>query len=665
MGFAAGLVLVIAVGEASARLAEAFGPPVLRWYDASTQLKVDQMEKADGARVVFAGTSMVWQGMVPAEFTALDPQGRTAYNAALAGGIPAVMEPWLLEEVVPRLNPDLVVWGLSSMDFSASYGEANLERYRDALATRTGTLAAMERATARVSALVRYRSVLRHPGAMFGSDKEAVESDFDAAAAVLGDDGERMDFEVELGERRAGQIEARLAAYRIDEADIEAIYRTTEALRQRGIEVILVEMPVPSRYVALHPNGAADVAAAHETINAIGDIFDLEVVDLRYGFTDDDFVDFTHLTETGAARLTASLTATLSAVPSPLPRPGEAPLEDDVAPPSSISSSTTTTTTLPDAVVTDLIATANRAIRVFDGLFLELMGGTDDRRAPGYWTSAQHAGRYEALLRASDSGGYDVVMLGSSLAVSGFDPAAFVELDGRSAFNAGLSGMSAEHLPMWLDSVLRLADPQMAVYALAPRDVQSFDRIEGSCIDGTTEWKWSEELRETAFDPIEAITGVRWEDLFFGDPAPHPGTAWYRESYDEFGGRLSHPPASPEEIQASIELHRWEGPFDVCPERLEVIAGNVARLKDEGLDVVIVFMPLSGGRVGMFEGGREEIAGILDAIEAAAVSGGADAVLDFSALLSDDQFRDLSHADGAGARVITTELAARLADLGL
>jgi hypothetical protein len=40
-------------------------------------------------------------------------------------------------------------------------------------------------------------------------------------------------------------------------------------------------------------------------------------------------------------------------------------------------------------------------------------------------------------------------------------------------------------------------------------------------------------------------------------------------------------------------------------------------------------------------------------------------VLDFSALLPDEQFRDLAHADGAGARVITTELAARLADLGL
>jgi hypothetical protein len=256
-------------------------------------------------------------------------------------------------------------------------------------------------------------------------------------------------------------------------------------------------------------------------------------------------------------------------------------------------------------------------------------------------------------------------MMGSSLAVNGFDPSLFAELDGRKAFNAGLAGLSAEQMPVWLNSVLRLANPQMVVLALAPRDVGSLDRIEGACVDGTSDWDWSETLRASAFSPIKALVGVWWEDLFFSDLASRSGTVWYQERHDELGGRTSFPEFSAVEIEGTVDLKSWEGAFDVCPERLEVIAGNVARLKDEGLDVVIVFMPLSGGRVGMFEGGREEIAGILDAIEAAAVSGGADAVLDFSALLSDDQFRDLSHADGAGARVITTELAARLADLGL
>ena len=109
----------------------------------------------------------------------------------------------------------------------------------------------------------------------------------------------------------------------------------------------------------------------------------------------------------------------------------------------------------------------------------------------------------------------------------------------------------------------------------------------------------------------------------------------------------------------------WEGPFETCPERFDAIASNLARLEAEGITSVVVFMPMSSNRVSMFEGGREEIAGILAEIEAVALAAGADAVIDLSALLPDSQFRDLSHADASGAMAITDAVAARLAELGL
>ncbi|MBU1494162.1 MAG: hypothetical protein KJ956_09360, partial [Actinobacteria bacterium] len=204
--FVVGLVVVAGLAEGSARIAEAAGPPVLRWYDASTQLKVAQMDGIDRADVVFAGTSMAWQGLVPEVFTATDPEARSAYNAALAGGVPVVMEPWLLEEVIPRLQPEMVIWGLSSMDLSTSYGDDNLARYRDALETRTGTLARVEQTTARFSALVRYRTILRRPSALFGTEADTIETDFRDAAAILGPDGERLDFTIDLAPDRATQV---------------------------------------------------------------------------------------------------------------------------------------------------------------------------------------------------------------------------------------------------------------------------------------------------------------------------------------------------------------------------------------------------------------------------------------------------------------------------
>ena len=273
--FAAGLLVAAAAAEGSARIAEAAGPPVLRWYDATTQLKVEQMDRADSAAVVFAGTSMAWQGFVPSEFTASDPGDRTAYNAGLAGGVPVVMEPWLLEEVIPRLQPDVVVWGLSSMDFSSSYGDDNLERYRDALDTRTGSLATLEQTTSSFSALVRYRTILRRPSAMFGSGRDEIETEFEDAASTLGDSGERHDFTVDFGDKRSAQVESRFRNFRIDETDIRAIHRTVTNLREQGIEVVLVEMPTPDAYAALHPEGDADLARTHQTIVAIGEVLDL------------------------------------------------------------------------------------------------------------------------------------------------------------------------------------------------------------------------------------------------------------------------------------------------------------------------------------------------------------------------------------------------------
>jgi len=665
--FSIGLLVAAALAEVSARIAEAAGPAALRWYDTSTQLKVEQMDRLGETDVVFAGTSMVWQGLVPDSFTEADPDRRTAYNAGLAGGVPAVMEPWLLEEVTPRLDPDLVIWGLSSMDFSSSYGDDNLSRFRDALEGRTGTFASVEQTAARYSALVRYRSILRRPTALFGTGKAQIEQDFSEAAAVLGDSGERRDFAVDTGPERSRQVQARLRPYRIDPTDIDAIERTAAALRDRGIDVVFVEMPVPNRYVALHPEGASDVARGHEAITALGEILDIPVIDLRYGFADSDFVDFTHLTQEGAERLTISLAHALPGAQSalsPIPVTTTTVLEEDGATTTSIGPATTTTTTLPGPPTEVLISTANRAINVYDDLYHYLLGGGDILQAPAYWTSANHLGKHGDMANAVASGGFDVVMVGSSLVVNGFDPVRFSETDGRSSFNAGLGRLTPEELAIWLDSVLRLTDPDTVVIGLAPRDVRVLNRVEGACIDVTSDWEWSAQLQTSAFTPVDALDGLWWENLLFGDPVSFEAHSLYRSEYNEFGGRTVWPRSSTAEIQESADGGAWEGALPTCPERFEAIGSNITRLRDKGITTIVVLMPISGPRADMFEGGRDEIASILADIEAVAVSAGADAVIDFSGLLPDSEFRDLTHADATGARRLTDALVAALDALG-
>ena len=78
--------------------------PQLLWYDEATQLKVAQMENRGPTTLVVAGTSMAWQGLVPSIL--LDGE---AYNAGLAGGVPQVMESWLLGPVRTELQQQVVV----------------------------------------------------------------------------------------------------------------------------------------------------------------------------------------------------------------------------------------------------------------------------------------------------------------------------------------------------------------------------------------------------------------------------------------------------------------------------------------------------------------------------------------------------------------------------
>jgi len=535
--FSIGLVVAAALAEVSARIAEAAGPIALRWYDTSTQLKVEQMDRLSGTDIVFAGTSMVWQGLVPDSFTEADPDHRTAYNAGLAGGVPVVMEPWLLEEVTPRLDPDLVIWGLSSMDFSSSYGDDNLSRFRDALEGRTGTLATIEQAAAQYSALVRYRSILRRPTALFGAGKAQIEQDFSEAAAVLGDSGERRDFAVDTGPERSRQVQARLRPYLIDPTDIDAIERTAAALRDRGIDVVFVEMPVPNRYVALHPEGAADVARGHEAISALGEILRIPVVDLRYGFADSDFADFTHLTQAGAERLTISLALALSgsgSAQAPTPVTTTIVPEDDAV---TTTSTSPATTTLPGPPTEVLIATANRTINVYGDLYHYLLGGGDTLQAPAYWTSAQHFGKHGDMANVAETSDFDVVMVGSSLVVNGFDPIRFTATDGRLSFNAGLARLTSEQVAIWLESVLRLTEPETVILGLAPRDVRALTRVEGACTDSIDDWEWSTQLQTSAFAPVDAFDGLWWENLLFGDPVHFEAHSLFRADFNEFGGR--------------------------------------------------------------------------------------------------------------------------------
>ena len=312
------VVLVLVVAEVAARGVMSRSTDEIRWYDAAAQQRIALLDdRADSVDVAFAGTSAAWQAFVPAEFTELT--GQVSLNVGLAGAVPTVTGPWLTDEVAPRTSPDLVVWGLTPLDFSPAYGELQEEAYGSAVETADGWLADLDRSVSSVSTLISSRRILRSPSDLFGSREARRADDLADAAALTGPDGERIDFVVDVSPEGAAIQRSRLAEFEIDRGDVDAVIDAIRALQASGTTVVLVEVPVPDRFVDQLPQPARDLAATRAAIIEIGASTASDVVLMGDILGDTNFVDEIHLDADAAAQTTRWLAGTLTASGADLP----------------------------------------------------------------------------------------------------------------------------------------------------------------------------------------------------------------------------------------------------------------------------------------------------------------------------------------------------------
>ncbi len=297
------VIVTVLVAEVAARGATSGSTEEIRWYDAAAQQRIDLLDaRGDSVEVAFAGTSAAWQAFVPSEFA--DVTGQRSINVGLAGAVPTVMGPWLVDEVAPRTSPDVVVWGLTPLDFAPEYGDLQEEAYESAVETADGWLADLDRSASSVSTLVAWRRVLRSPSDLFGSGETERAADLADAAAVTGPDGERVDFDVDVTPQGEAIQRSRLAGFDVDRHDVEAVTDAILALQADGITVVLVEVPVPDRFVAQLPQPDRDLAAARSAIVEIGEATASDVILMGGAFGVTNFVDDIHVDAATAAQTT-------------------------------------------------------------------------------------------------------------------------------------------------------------------------------------------------------------------------------------------------------------------------------------------------------------------------------------------------------------------------
>jgi hypothetical protein len=320
VAFGVVVVVMLLLGELAARALDSRLPEPLVWHTAEAQAKVAQMDRyaaSGGAEIVLAGTSIVMTGVEPAIIDQAVGKPAT-YNAALSSGIPLLTEPWVLDVVVPRLHPKLLIVGLSSFDFSddpssKAFAEAFLSSPGGIEATHRGDfLDTINRWVTDHSQLWAHRFTLRDPAALAdalrgkgtGPDPEV------AALQANGRGGFGQDLKFGEATIAAG---APVGSWKVGTENLAALRTLIAGAKANGTTVVLVDMPTTDEYISFHPHKAADYATFLTAFRAFA--ADQGVKALEFDTMRDHlyFADATHLNRIGSQAFTARLVEALKA----------------------------------------------------------------------------------------------------------------------------------------------------------------------------------------------------------------------------------------------------------------------------------------------------------------------------------------------------------------
>jgi len=323
------VVVVLAVAELGARAMRPYLPEALLWSDKSTQVKVAQMDRLARREgcvdLAFVGNSMTRDAVDPRTYTASDPQHRSAYNAALDAATPELLKRWTLEQVEPRLEPATVVLGLSSFDLNdnARIAASALESYTTAPLSRDDLFGRLQAPLLEHSALFEYRNELRDPTELWAGIQRARRGERterlspDGIEGIIGPDGEGLSrrplrYTGAVSIQRFDQTEL-LNDFRMGGTQIDAAAELVTELDDRGVEVVLLLLPVTQDYVGLHPDGGADFQRFLVTARRLAERTGAVLVD-AHGWAQGDalFADTHHLNGDGALAFSADLPALLA-----------------------------------------------------------------------------------------------------------------------------------------------------------------------------------------------------------------------------------------------------------------------------------------------------------------------------------------------------------------
>jgi hypothetical protein len=304
---------VLVLAELIARVL-APGLPNPDWNFQQTDEKFAEMEAlaASGTTVdtVFVGNSSVDIAFDAELF--LQASGIDSFNAALNGSSMQQIEAWTTEVVVPLLQPETVIIGISSRDLNDA-SSSNREVFEN-YSTSRGRAKFLSEETlgqrvqarlASVSALVEISPFIRDPASLI---------------TQYNPDGPGTFIPPEEYSPRAIDItrtrERALNDFTVGGHEFAALERLLADLKAQGIIVVLMEMPfVEEDYLPLHPDGSEDYQEFSEMLAATTSAAGVPLIDFtQYDWTKAEFYDFNHVNSTGKVRINQLLAESLNAI---------------------------------------------------------------------------------------------------------------------------------------------------------------------------------------------------------------------------------------------------------------------------------------------------------------------------------------------------------------
>jgi hypothetical protein len=553
------------------------------------------VEKKGSIDCIILGSSMVYRGIDPEKlsqaYKRYTGEELTCFNFGTFQVTASTAGP-LGEILIEKYNPEILIYGTAARDFSTEAGKEAESALMD-------------------TAWIQYQMgdfsiegwLIEHSEAyqIYLAYRNWMNVDFVIPAKIddyqISEFGFNPRYDVMKNPNATPPLNHQLfeilSNYKISPENLRGLEQIVK-LRQQRVQVVIVDMPVPrSTYLYFFDNGKDDYKAYVDQIGSY--ITDNDALFLKTNFRqnqiipNDGWADRNHMNEYGASIFSEWLGKQLGVaylrersvdpyyVPIPTGKKANEINEKPLLPSSNVTPEPTVTRTItPTSDSTD----ESTGIPTDDENNLD----PDNLILPEWMRRRFDTHLVQINDLASEQGGIDCIVIGSSMVFRGIDPQVFQDAFEMSndqevtCFNFGTPQLTAEIAYMLAEVLISEFKPKFLIYGTSARDYS--DAAGGEDAELLYQYLDNHLWTQTDYEPI--IDSEMMQSSKYG--------------FEPKDGLLQNPFLIP---QKSHPFYAQFSDFEISMDHLDGL-GRLLELRQQGMDIIVVELPVPINTYGFF-----------------------------------------------------------------